>query len=247
MFDGIEVRRIRRQKEEVAPSSFDELFCFGRIVKGGVIPNKSSTSGNLRKSSQALKTSALHPLKGKGGYEPLLHIASNHTDSFSFFPRYICRNFLTSGRSSVNAKKPIINPGLIQKRNGIGIQLREFLLELGLLLGTSFGVKRRFLRSPPFFKCLWTLDTAKPTAWEISLNVRSGCSRTYNILYPREISPLAPGRPARSLEHRSRWAESQTSFYAPIFWRILQKKLWSGVFSINPKSQNYLAALLSLK
>jgi len=37
MFDGIEVRRIRRQKEEVAPSSFDKLICFERLVKGSVI------------------------------------------------------------------------------------------------------------------------------------------------------------------------------------------------------------------
>ena len=49
MFDGIEVRRIRRQIEEVAPSSFDKLFCFERLVKGGVIHNKSGTSGNLGK------------------------------------------------------------------------------------------------------------------------------------------------------------------------------------------------------
>jgi len=46
----------------------------------------------------------------------------------------------------VNAKKPIINPGFIQKSNGIGIQLREFFLELGTLLGTSFSVKRRFFK-----------------------------------------------------------------------------------------------------
>lgn len=148
VFDGIEVRGVRRQEFARAPRPGDELFGLLRLVEGGSVVQHELPrleDGHQTVLDLGLKEcrSAV-PLKDEGGNERVLVKGVNEADPLGAVARFLPPTRLPSGTPALGQGFMIVDAGLIHIHQLLGRLLRqlraELLPQLLLPLGVAKGL-----------------------------------------------------------------------------------------------------------
>jgi len=133
MFDGIEVRGVGWQEQQLATRSLDQLLGRWGLMKPGVIQHDHAARWQFGQE-HLFKINIHHfrvatALKHEGSYQLILPGGGNDAGAFPAFARHGFVNPLASGRTAILTIQPVIHAALVEVKDGLAGELFQFPAE----------------------------------------------------------------------------------------------------------------------
>jgi len=148
MFDGVKVRRVSRQKEQVAARSRDQFKRGRGLMKAGVVQHDHAAG--RQRGQQHLGKINIHDLrvatalKRQRGDQLAVPESTNDAGALPALARHGGVNPLTSGCAAKLTIQAVIHAALVEVKDRLAAELFEFALEEPPLHFAAFAVFDEF-------------------------------------------------------------------------------------------------------